>query len=494
MPRLNGCDCNRCRVAVGLPEVQAEPPAVPDATDPYAVAIGAATLAESIQARAADTATEPESESDDTAERCSACGTTQSDEWHRPSDMSDDLVCQSCFDETYCRLESNGEIARQEDCTYLEGLRARPRDGWYADSECGECRECGSAAHMTRLYTFRGDHHSLCRACRDDESNNYVYVSDSSSYHRTDDDDIYYWESDGEYHYEPEPEHDSESDTDNSAVLSYGTNILSVLGNVCYVNKKEQDLHRNNALLLGVELEVDSKLDRRSPSDVFNVVREETDFTQYGIVQDDSTCTGGEYISLPADLCSHKERLNWPEYLKALRTVAKGFDGRDNGMHVHINRRAISPLTLGRMLVFMNAVDNSAFLTTIAQRPISECVDWCKMEYRKKLTDGARHKLSRDRYVILNVKDATVECRMFKSTLKLERFYKNLEFCDALVNWCASVGPSGLNTARFCDFVATRRGVYPHLHKFIRTRWYGLQCDIEGHVVVPDVKTMELTE
>jgi hypothetical protein len=144
--------------------------------------------------------------------------------------------------------------------------------------------------------------------------------------------------------------------------------------------------------------------------------------------------------------------------------------GDEVGHHVHLSRAAIAPLTLGKMLVFMNAEANREFLTAIAGR---DCRTYAKFA-TKKLTDGRNH----DRYEVLNVTNKTVEFRLFKSNLRSEAILKNHEFCKAVLAFCegeshgfgvvaSALDP--LHWTRFRAFVAANRGSYAYLHRFLLT-------------------------
>lgn len=144
--------------------------------------------------------------------------------------------------------------------------------------------------------------------------------------------------------------------------------------------------------------------------------------------------------------------------------------GDSVGHHIHLSRAAIAPLTLGKMLVFMNAEENRGFLTAIAGR---ECRAYARYA-TKKLTDGRNH----DRYEVLNVTDKTVEFRMFKANLYSKAILKNHEFCKAVLAFCESEShgfgtvessADPLHWTRFRRFVATNRGAYRYLHRFLLT-------------------------
>jgi len=68
---------------------------------------------------------------------------------------------------------------------------------------------------------------------------------------------------------------------------------------------------------------------------------------------------------------------------------------------------------------------------------------------------------------IVALRQHTVEIRMFKSTVKREIFYKNLEFADAIVRFCRIVSWQNLNSENFCNYVSNKKDLYPNLHNHI---------------------------
>ena len=60
-------------------------------------------------------------------------------------------------------------------------------------------------------------------------------------------------------------------------------------------------------------------------------------------------------MTLPYTLDQHRTAFDWPRLLKPLAKIGKsGADPSACGMHVHINRQALSALTLGKMRAFAN--------------------------------------------------------------------------------------------------------------------------------------------
>jgi hypothetical protein len=184
----------------------------------------------------------------------------------------------------------------------------------------------------------------------------------------------------------------------------------------------------------------------------------------YILKSDGSLNCGVELVTIPLTLEQHKKDFDWHAVLKPVARIAKSGAGTTScGIHVHINKRALTALQIGKMLVFANSPACARQLTVIAQR---ESNGYCNRS-KKKITDGAHN--SNDRYDILNVGHrGTVEVRMFRGNLRPERVLKNLEFCHALVTYCRDCSLADIERwDLFADWLLKRRGQYPELVKFL---------------------------
>ena len=134
------------------------------------------------------------------------------------------------------------------------------------------------------------------------------------------------------------------------------------------------------------------------------------------------------------------------------------------GMHVHIDRAAISKLTLGKMLAFFNTRDNLLFLTAIAGRQFN---NFCRQTTDLNKVQDVLHWRG-DRYQAMNLTPhRTVEIRMFESTTDKNKFLGRLEFCAALVAFCEDSSMQEMNDAAFRTWLKKRRFLYPLLHKLV---------------------------
>lgn len=369
----------------------------------------------------------------------------------------DGEVCQPCMDDYYVTVDGD-DLVHRDLATYIDNC---DRDDWVLNERTFICNYCDGTCHIyDRSHAYRSGHHGhICDDCAN--NGDFVRVADTDGLYHID--DVYYNDNDGEYY--------SEEQREDRDLHSYDTNVLRVIGSIAYVNGKPLPLAGNRkALLFGVELETDSRRGNYS-SDLAERVMGCGSVSNYLICKEDSTVSGIEIVTLPADLESHKSAIDWAAICDTLRPIAKGHYGSDNGIHVHINKGALSDLTLGKMLVFVNDPRYANFLSVIAQRDFMNST-WCKQggESKLKKVGAAGKRPYTEKYRVLNVTDNTAELRMFNSSLLPERILKNVEFCHALVKWCETESAQGLTSDNLRAFIARDRKTYPNLDKFITNR------------------------
>lgn len=251
----------------------------------------------------------------------------------------------------------------------------------------------------------------------------------------------------------------------------------------------------------GVELEVESHGNREDQAKAIKDLL--GDFIL--IKNDGSLHNGFEIVTRPASL--EVQRKMWTLFFEKRPIDISSWKKGTCGMHVHMTRRgmtkdgstyrdldaikvsygslskwdadklktplgevnprypALSNLTVAKMVMFVNAPRNYKLVTKIAGRTGER---WARI-YEKK---AVREALSdRDRYEAINLTGReTIEFRIFRGTLLPSGFFKNLEFCFALKDFCSSAGNSFVecqNSEAFIKFVNGRKKEFPHLSAFI---------------------------
>lgn len=158
--------------------------------------------------------------------------------------------------------------------------------------------------------------------------------------------------------------------------------------------------------------------------------------------------------------------------------VKKGYVSHDSGlcgMHIHMSKCAFSPLHLYKFIQFFQK--NKEFILVVSQRDKADLERWANVAYEgvsdKRLPRMAMDKgghPSRRQAVNLTPSN-TVEIRIFRGTLKKERFFKNLEFCQALYEFTMIVSAANCTLEKFLGFVALYKKEYANLYAFLNERY-----------------------
>lgn len=232
-----------------------------------------------------------------------------------------------------------------------------------------------------------------------------------------------------------------------------------------------------NIPFLGVELEVEfpdwaSKKREYYAYDVRSVFRRggKKDFV---IVKHDGSLKeqgagGFEICTNPATLNYHADI--WKDFFRNSSKMAMQVSER-TGLHVHVSKCAMSPLTTGKILHFIHSRDNGAFMRYIAGRGSTKYAD-----YSRELRHS--YVLSRANFSHYSAFNAglakTVEFRIFAATLNYARFMSCLEFVVALIEFAslASVKESSSygSFIRFL-FQPPQRATYPHLFQWVNRKF-----------------------
>lgn len=237
---------------------------------------------------------------------------------------------------------------------------------------------------------------------------------------------------------------------DEGDLYSYGTDVLETLG----VERPGDEL------VFGVELEMECQSVRKSMQAIGGAKGPD-----YICKSDGSLNNGAELVTLPFTLDHHSRSFAWADLSKKL--IASGATSGTTstcGIHVHANKAALTPLQIGKMLVLLNAESNARFVEMVAQRGSNGYAQ----RRPKKIKQGKY--LSDNRYDVLNVGRYTVEFRLFKGNLRPERILKNLEFCHAVITYCATASMQELDVVWFANFLRKNRGTYPNLCRFLQER------------------------
>ena len=323
----------------------------------------------------------------------------------------------------------------------------------------------------------------FCQHCMEDD-NVIVYANDDDEYICRSD---AYYDDNNDQWLAHEPENDSydsgDYDSDSDNLMSYSTNVLDHLAfDTSFTSAPFGNF------LLGVEFEL---VTRGDMSDSVDDVRRQLG-EDYCICKNDGSLPDGgfEIVTAPRSLDEHIKRFSeW--------NISSEYSAWKNGrcgMHVHIDSRAFTSLTLGKFIMLINTEANADFIRKIAGRhPLmdSQARTYCRTETQSELINPSKalKGKSSDRYTMVNIANLkrveakrlgvpsydsgrynTVELRIYRASLKKERLLAQLEFTHAAVMFCRVASMRDLDGVSFLKWLKTTDNRYPHL-----ADWYGVR-------------------
>ena len=372
------------------------------------------------------------------------------------------------------------------DSSRYSGLCGKMVETWndVADQENEGCLTVGHCGH---IFPANDGHETsdgeVCTECFED---NYVYVEDQEEYWHSN--NAYYHESrDAYYSYEEEEDDDDDYGGTTGLLNSWGASCRHLAHDRSFTPTASGDF------TMGIELEVEATDGRssalRACNEYFNSSRQYAMFKKDGSLSEDD---GFEIVTAARRMDDHIKVFGaWePEGITS-------WDAGNCGMHVHIDSRAFSALTLGKFLMFYNQPGNAAFIRGIAGRhpddggAAGQYAGAIKGQATESPTQVKSCTENRSRYVMVNVTNlnideqqrlsvetsrdckgsySTVEVRIFRGTLRKARLLAQIEFAHAAVAFCRAASWQELDGAAFKHWLGTPGGQqYKNLRK-----WYGI--------------------
>ena len=345
-------------------------------------------------------------------------------------------------------------------------------------------------AHETVSVRENGRMRTWCESCRDDRA---VWVEDQEEYWLQD--DVHWSEREQAYYSYDRDEELAESDADDddyhaeeepNRLMSYMTVVTDyVAKDISFTPSPFGDF------LMGVELEMATD---GSVGSAVESVRDALGEDYCVCKSDGSLPSGGfEVVTAPRKLDEHIKCFgSW--FSEGIPSNFSAWDRESCGMHVHIDSRAFTAMTLGKFLMLINSSTNVDFIRRIAGRHPSvdrQAREYCAAE-EQDILDNPKHAIkgkSTRRYRMVNTtclkrSEAdrlgvqyvgersfnTIELRIFRASLKRERLLAQIEFTHAAVMFCRVASYRDLDYSSFIKWLRTTNNTYPNL-----ADWYGVR-------------------
>jgi hypothetical protein len=345
-------------------------------------------------------------------------------------------------------------------------------------------------AHETVSVRENGRMRTWCESCRDDRA---VWVEDQEEYWLQDDvhwserEQAYYsYDRDSELAENDDDDDDYHAEEEPNRLMSYMTVVTDyVAKDISFTPSPFGDF------LMGVELEMATD---GSVGSAVESVRDALGEDYCVCKSDGSLPNGGfEVVTAPRKLDEHIKRFGeW--FGKGIPSNFSAWDKEACGMHVHIDSRAFTAMTLGKFLMLINSSTNVDFIRRIAGRHPTvdrQAREYCAAE-EQDILDNPKHAIkgkSTRRYRMVNTtclkrSEAdrlgvqyvgersfnTIELRIFRSSLKRERLLAQIEFTHAAVMFCRVASYRDLDYSSFIKWLRTTNNTYPNL-----ADWYGVR-------------------
>jgi hypothetical protein len=309
------------------------------------------------------------------------------------------------------------------------------------------------------------DEYIVCYDCGEIELRDHaIYVAGCDDYVGECCSSNYRWhENHDEYYHEDDYPYDEDSDDGYyRGVYGYDYDVTEQLSPIYHGNEKR---------LMATEIEVERR------NNCSEDIAEDVSQTLRGFAlckHDGSLNNGFEIVTAPATITALKE--GWNKFCEAnYSDQLSSWHTSTCGMHIHVDRKSLTPLEIGKLLVFVNGRYNSQFMEAIAGRDSQQ---WSAKKYK-----GIKDALQRsDKYEALAThKPRTIEFRIFRGNIAKQGIMRNIEFVDALCNFVRTVGMdkdtdtvNRLSYANFVEYMNTseNKGSYPYLFSWLVRKGY----------------------
>lgn len=347
-----------------------------------------------------------------------------------------DGTCEGCCDKySKCALCSeyvlSYDICHFNDQEYCENCLDQ------VSFVCDDCGERESESSPIRIGTS-----CICRSCSD----NYYLCESCSNFFP--ENEIY--ESNQAYYC---------NDCYNDGIID-GCHPHSYRPELVFYGKPK------NGIYFGIELEVEAESDES----ILNSVEAIEDNKIY-CKRDSSLMHGFEIVSHPMSydwLKNHQEFWN-AMFVELKNLNCKSHDPGTCGMHIHVSKKPLTSLQIYRIMKLF-LVCKGEILTMSQRGSVCALNAWSSIDdnhkniiYKSKNKDGNAEK-----YRAIHISGETIEFRIFRGTLNQNRFWKNIEFIQALIEYSMSdQSIQYINWSNFVRFINKNKKKFKHLVDFL---------------------------
>lgn len=206
--------------------------------------------------------------------------------------------------------------------------------------------------------------------------------------------------------------------------------------------------------LFGIEIEVGTKRANRM---FFNNIVKETEslIKSDGILKYDVSIDiinplklneycGFEIVTRPMNYKNAKGFLK--KLTKGRHPLLRSWRVNTTGVHIHVNKKFLRPIEIGKILLFMNSTVNRDFIVAIAGRSSDKYAAFME----KRIMDYSETSEDCHYYAVNVSNENTVEFRVFKGSLDERRLLTYLQFVKSLIEFIriAPIGGATVSTKK----------------------------------------------
>ena len=267
--------------------------------------------------------------------------------------------------------------------------------------------------------------------------------------------------------------------TANGHLRSYSFPVHHYLNKAMLPHEKKTEIDN---LYFGIELEVGYQ---RSVSNRRKLHQDIEEKFLKGLAickSDGSVSNGFEINTVPMTFDFIKTTDVFFNLFNNTKNSLRSYNMRSTGIHIHVSRKPLSTLQIGKMLEFVNSRKNRDFITELSGRnPNNYCeindVLKTKSIHLKEYGTRGRDNLSQDEYRALDKMndkyqavnlqhDETVEFRIFKGNTKPQTISRYIEFVHGLVMFSKNISNQKLSYKDFIKYIGLNKNTYPFLNEF----------------------------
>jgi len=339
------------------------------------------------------------------------------------------IVCDCCnhiYTEEYMHAVNDGDFSYCDECV---------------NNECFNCHRCGEIYLTDNAYRLVVDHcdttEMYCESCDD-------YV--------------------GAYCDQCEERFDStliETHCDNEAILRYDYVPIWLYHRTENVTCERENINRYFAMELEVEID-----NNHNPYDVAEMINDDFTFCK----NDGSLQHGFEIVTHPMSwnfLTENVDMIN--DKLEILKSNgANSHNTKTCGIHIHFSRWGLTDYNIYKFQKF--CYSNLPLLQIVSQRErhTNNC-QW-SIDNEPLTVNSERMNITRDatKYTAINLAhNNSIEVRIFRGNLLIERVMKNFEFVKSLIDLVKYSLLTDLSLDDYFRFIDAYADRYPNLIKFL---------------------------